>query len=200
MVFPAGSSLAGGARIESADGSRAASSGEGEGLVIEAVDEGAAEAATSSRDKASMGTSVTLSVAAGGEAEDGGLPAPAQRQFKLGERTTIFEDTYTIDYIEDMRLDEQGEPAPVVKGVAFGRWLDVAINESSEDRVDATVYFVRKEPINVAPSAEQPQLELPEANFNMVSRQVQLSRGASKQLRIRGGGGPIGVRLALPPR
>ncbi|GEM_PF-4497639 len=200
LILPLpGAAVAGGARIEAADGGRTADAGDGADLVIESLDEGSVAAKKASRDNLG-GAAVTLSVAAGAATDEAGLPAPESRQFKLGERATIFEDTYTIDYIDDMRLNEQGEPAPVVKGVAFGRWLDVAVTEASDDRVEATVYFVRKEPINASSSAEQPQLELPEADFEMVSRQVQLTRGVSEQLRIRGGGTPIGVRLALPRR
>jgi len=189
--------MAGGAQIESAD--EAVTAGDTGDLTIESVDEGNAQARPSRRTP-DAGTRVTLSVAAGREADDGRLPTAKQREFKLGERRTVFEDTYRIGYIEDMQLNEQGNSEPIVEEVPFGRWLDVSVDEVGEEGVNATVYFVLKRPVNVDPNASQPHMHLPEADFSMVTRQVRLNRGDSETLRISGADDVFGIRLGMPAR
>lgn len=194
----AASAVADGARIESADGERSAQAGDGGDLVIESMSNGSAS--TAEGDGAvRAGGKVSVRVAAAPQPEDERLPTPEERDLPLGERLTIFKETYEVDYIDDMRLDEAGNQQPVIETVAFGRWVDVSVNEASDGEVDISLYVVRKRPINFPPDAKQPLLKLPEADYNMVSRQVRLTRGGSERLRIRDGDGePIGVRLSLP--
>lgn len=194
----AASAVADGARIESADGERSVEAGDGGDLVIESMNNG--PDSTAEGDEAvSSGGKVSVRVAAGPQSEDERLPAPEERDLPLGERLTIFKETYEVDYIDDMRLDKAGNRQPVIETVAFGRWVDVSVNEASDGEVDISLYVVRKRPINVQPDAKQPLLKLPEADYNMVSRQVRLTPGGSERLRIRDGDGkPIGVSLSLP--
>jgi hypothetical protein len=96
-----------------------------------------------------------------------------------------------------MRINEQGDREPVVKDVAFGRWLEISVREAGDDGVTATVYFVRKRPVNVDPNADGPQMELPEAGYDMVSRDVRLTPGRRERLRIHGDNGPLGLQLGM---
>lgn len=166
------------------------------GLSIESVSEGSAGESAERGDDGDG--RVRLSVAAASQEDGGALPAPEEQAFTVGKRATVFKDTYTISYIDRMRLNERGEREPVLADVEFGRWLDIAVNEVGEDGVTATVYFVRKRPVNVDRDADGPQLELPEANYNMVSRDIRLTPGRREQLRITGDNSPVGLQLGMP--
>lgn len=190
------------ARIESSRSDKAVTAGQSDGseLTIESVGDSTSsktgEAPVSER-------GVVLDVGVGPEAREGGDdvgPATEKRAFALGKRATIFQDTYTVSYIDEMRINEQGDSEPVLAHEEFGRWLDVAVAEVSEDRVRATVYFVSKRPVNVAVDSDSPSMKLPEADFSMVSRDVRLARGESEDLRIRGDNGAVRLRLGVPKR
>lgn len=196
IVAPAGAEKA---RIESSERDKVVTARESSNsdLTIESVGDGTASKAAGDP---LADRKVTLDVGVGVESEDGSGPAMEQREFGIGKRATVFQDTYSVSYIDDMTLNDQGESEPVLADEEFGRWLDIAVNEISDDAVRVTVYFVRKRPVNVATDGSGPRIELPEADFSMVSRDVQLSRGESEDLRIRGNDGSVRLRLGVPRR
>jgi len=151
----------------------------------------------SARGAATDAPGVELDIATGGVA-DGDAPGQP-RQFVRGKRQTLVEETYPITYIERMELNDDLEEVPVTSNKRYGRWLDLTVNRIDDDAVAATLYYVTKRPVNLSASDRQgPVAQLPESDMSMVSREVTVPRGESRQVRVGRGSGAMQVRLGAP--